>query len=389
MNLPKKIFKVLRLTLRKKTAALHEPLFKNNESKLLVNCINSGYVSSIGKYVTKFEDKVKKYTNSKNVVSVINGTAALHLALKLLNVKKNDEVILPTITFVATANAISYCDAIPHFVDSELDTFGIDVFKLEKYLSKNCKIINGECFNKNTKRRIRAIIAVHIFGNPMNIKGLVKIAKKFKLKIIEDAAEGLGSYYKNIHVGNFGDIGIISFNGNKVITTGGGGMLLIKSNNIAKKAKHLATSAKKLHKWEYFHDQIGFNYRLPNINAALGYAQITNIKKLIVAKKKLYCAYKKNFSKIKEIKFINPNPFTKSNHWLNTIYLHKSNIFKRNQVLKELHQNRYYCRPIWTPLHKLPMYKNFPKDNLSNAVTIQKSVINIPSSSHFFYPKSK
>ena len=389
MNLSKKIFKVLRLTLKKKTAFLHEPLFENNEGKILVDCIKSGYVSSDGFYVNKFEKKIKKYTNSNNAISVINGTAALHLALKLLDVKKNDEVLLPAITFVATANAVSYCGAIPHFLDSELDTFGIDVLKLEKYLSKKCKIVNGECFNKSSKRRIRAIVAVHIFGNPMNIEKLIKVAKKFKLKIIEDAAEGLGSYYKNIHVGNFGDIGVLSFNGNKVITTGGGGILLIKSNKIAIKAKHLSTTAKKKHKWEYFHDQIGFNYRMPNINAALGYAQIANIKKLIIAKKKLFFLYKKNFSKIKEIKFIIPNLFCKSNHWLNTIFLHKSNIFKRNQILKELHKNRYYCRPIWTPLHKLPMYKNCPKDSLPNATIIEKSVINIPSSSHFFYSYKK
>ena len=385
MNLPKKISKVLRLTLKKKTASLHEPLFESKESKILADCIKSGYVSSIGRYIHKFEEKIKKYTNTKNAISVINGTAALHLALKLVDVKKNDEVILPAITFVDTANAVSYCCAIPHFVDSELNTFGIDVSKLEKYLLSKCKIVNGECFNKSTKRRIRAIIAVHIFGNPMNIEELIKVAKKFKLKIIEDAAEGLGSYYKNIHVGNFGDIGILSFNGNKIITTGGGGMLLIKSNSIAAKARHLAITAKKKHKWEYFHDQIGFNYRMPNINAALGYAQISKIKKLIIAKKKLYNLYKKNFSKIKEIKFITPNPLSRSNHWLNAIFVHKSNIIKRNKILKELHQNKYYCRPVWTPLSKLPMYKNCPRDNLSNAIIIEKSVINIPSSSHFFY----
>ena len=386
MSLSKKIIDVLHLTLKKKKAVLHEPFFTNIENKNLINCIKSGYVSSVGEYVNKFDKKIQKYTNSKNVISVINGTAALHLALKLLNVSKNDEVILPTITFVATANAISYLGAIPHFVDSELDTFGIDVNKLEKYLFKNFKVINGICFNNSTKRKVKAIIAVHVFGNPMNIKDLLKIANKYKLKVIEDAAEALGSYYKNIHLGNFGDIGILSFNGNKIITTGGGGALLIKSNKIAKKAKHLSNVAKKNHKWEYFHDQVGFNYRMPNINAALGCAQISNINKLIKAKKKLHFQYRKNFSNIKEVKFITVNPLSKkNNYWLNTIFIYNSSFSKRNKLLKELHNRGYYCRPVWVPLHKLPMYKKCPKDKLSNAGVIEKSIVNIPSSSHFCY----
>jgi len=386
MSLSKKIIDVLHSTLKKKTAVLHEPFFTNLENKNLINCIKSGYVSSVGEYVNKFDKKIKKYTNSKNVISVINGTAALHLALNLLNVSKDDEVILPTITFVATANAISYLGAIPHFVDSELDTFGMDVIKLEKYLFKNFKVINGVCFNNSTKRKVKAIIAVHIFGNPMNIKELLKIAEKYKLKVIEDAAEALGSYYKNTHLGNFGDIGILSFNGNKIITTGGGGALLIKSNKIAEKAKHLSNVAKKKHRWEYFHDQVGFNYRMPNINAALGCAQISNINKLIKAKKKLHFQYRKNFSKIKEVKFITVNPLSKkNNYWLNTIFIYDSSFAKRNKLLKALHSRGYYCRPVWVPLHKLPIYKKCPKDKLNNAEVIEKSIVNIPSSSHFYY----
>jgi len=386
MSLSKKIIDVLHLTLKKKTAVLHEPFFTNLENKNLINCIKSGYVSSVGEYVNEFDKRIKKYTNSKNAISVINGTAALHLALNLLNVSKDDEVILPTITFVATANAISYLGAIPHFVDSELDTFGMDVTKLEKYLFKNFKVINGVCFNNSTKRKVKAIIAVHVFGNPMNIKELVKIAEKYKLKVIEDAAEALGSYYKNTHLGNFGDIGILSFNGNKIITTGGGGALLIKSNKIAKKAKHLSNVAKKNHRWEYFHDQVGFNYKMPNINAALGCAQISNINKLIKAKKKLHFQYKKNFSKIKEVKFMTVNPLSKkNNYWLNTIFIYNSSFAKRNKLLKELHGTGYYCRPVWVPLHKLPIYKKCPKDKLNNAEVIEKSIVNIPSSSHFCY----
>jgi perosamine synthetase len=386
MNLSDRIVNVLRLTLKKKNVVLHEPFFSQLEKKTLVDCIESGFVSSAGKYVDKFEYKIRKFTNSKYAISAINGTAALHLALHLLDISKNDEVILPTITFVATANAISYCGAIPHFVDSELSTFGIDVIRLEKYLSKNCKIINGKCFNKNTKRIIKAIIAVHIFGNPMNIEELLRVAKKFRLKVIEDSAEALGSFYKNTHLGNFGDIGILSFNGNKIITTGGGGMLLIKSDKLAKKAKHLSTTAKKKHKWEYFHDQVGFNYRMPNINAALGHAQISNINKLIKAKKKLHFLYKKNFSKIRGVNLITVNPFSKkNNYWLNAIFIYNSSISKRNKLLKELHRSGYYCRPVWTPLHKLPMYRKSPKDKLINAEIIEKSVINIPSSSHFCY----
>jgi perosamine synthetase len=382
-----RIIQAINLSLNKKKPpiALHEPLFTKLDADILYKCIKSGYVSTVGEYVDKFEDKIKKFTGSKHAISTINGTAAIHLALKLLGISEGDEVILPSITFVATANAISYCGATPHFVDSELSTFGIDVLRLEEYLSKNCKIIKGECINIKTKKKIRAIIAVHVFGIPMEIKYLVRVAKKFKLKVIEDAAEALGSYYANIHVGNYGDIGILSFNGNKIITTGGGGMLLTNSNRIAKNAKHLSNVAKKKHKWEYFHDEVGFNYRMPNINASLGFSQILKIHKLLEAKKKLHTKYKKNFKSLKEIKFITDDSYRMSNNWLNAIFIIKSNIYKRNKILRSLHRQGYFCRPAWVPLHKLPMYTMCPRDKLYNAEIIEKSVINIPSSSYFYF----
>lgn len=382
-----KIIQAINLSLNKKKppATLHEPLFTKLDTDVLYKCIKSGYVSTVGEYVNKFENKIKKFTSSKHAISTINGTAAIHLALRLLGISRGDEVILPSITFVATANAISYCGATPHFVDSELSTFGIDVHRLEKYLYKNCKIIKGECVNNKTQKKIKAIIAVHVFGMPMEIKNLVRVAKKFKLKVIEDGAEALGSYYENIHVGNYGDIGILSFNGNKIITTGGGGMLLTNSNKIAKYAKHLSGVAKKKHKWEYFHDEVGFNYRMPNINASLGFSQILKIHKLLEAKKKLHINYKKNFASLKEIKFITDDSFRTSNNWLNTIFIIKSNIYIRNKILGSLHKRGYFCRPAWVPLHKLPMYRMCPRDKMNNAKIIEKSVINIPSSPYFYY----
>lgn len=382
-----KIIRAINLSLKKSKTpiALHEPIFNKLDKDILHKCIKSGYVSTVGEYVNKFENKIKKFTGSKHAISTINGTAALHLALKLLDISKGDEVILPSITFVATANAVSYCGGIPHFVDSELLTFGIDVSRLEEYLSKNCKIIKGECINKKTKKKIKVIIAVHVFGIPMEIKNLVRVAKKFKLKVIEDAAESLGSYYNNIHVGNYGDIGILSFNGNKIITTGGGGMLLTNSDRIAQKARHLSNVAKKKHKWEYFHDEVGFNYRMPNINASLGFSQISKINKLLDAKKKLHTEYKKNFKSLREIKFITSDFHRISNNWLNTIFIIKSSIYKRNKILKSLHKHGYLCRPAWVPLHKLRMYRMCPRDKLYNAEIIQKSVINIPSGPYFYY----
>jgi dTDP-4-amino-4,6-dideoxygalactose transaminase len=262
----------------KKKIFLHEPKFDQLDELALRSCIKSGFVSTKGKLTEDFENKIKNYTRSKYVVSTLNGTTGLEVALKVLGVNYNHEVLLPSLTFVATANAISYCGAIPHFVDSSIDTLGIDIEKLKYYLKKISELTSSGLRNKKTGRKISAIIPVHCFGHPMKIEDLMIIAKIYKIKVIEDATEALGSFYKKKHIGTFGDIGVLSFNGNKIITTGGGGALLINNKNIAKKIMHLVSTAKKKHPYLYVHDQIGWNYRLPSLNAALGISQLRKLK---------------------------------------------------------------------------------------------------------------
>ncbi len=377
------IIKRIKEVLKKKGSsfALHEPYFDTNEINELKKCIKSGYVSTIGNYVKKFENKIKSFTRSKYTVSTVNGTSAIHLALKVLNINSSHEVILPTLSFIAAGNAITYCGATPHFVDCEKETLGIDVDKLEKYLNSSAIIKKkGFYFNKKTKKKIKAIIAVHVFGNPMKIERLVRVAKKFNLRLIEDAAEALGSKVNGRHVGTFGDIGILSFNGNKIITSGGGGMMITNNRKLAYKGLHLSTTAKKPHKWEYFHNEIGFNYRLPNINAALGYSQLKKLKKNIYLKRKLFQVYKKKLSGLKDILLLEEMKKNKSNYWLNTIILKKPNKKKRDKLLKDLYINKIYSRPIWNLLHTLPMFRKCPKSNLNNSKDIFNSIINIPSS---------
>jgi aminotransferase in exopolysaccharide biosynthesis len=268
--------------------ALHEPYFEGNELEYLKECIDSTYVSSIGKFVDRFEYELANFTGAKYAVSTVNGTSALQIALLLAGVQNGDEVLMPALTFVATANAAVYCNANPHFVDSEESTFGIDAGKLNEYLLANSELKAGLCVNKNTGRIIRALVPMHAFGHPSNLSDLVQVARDFRLVLVEDAAESLGSYYKGQHTGTFGLLGTLSFNGNKTITTGGGGAVLTNSAELAKQAKHLTTTAKISHEWEYRHDQVGYNYRMPNLNAALGCAQIEQLPNKLAVKRKLF-----------------------------------------------------------------------------------------------------
>lgn len=364
---------------KNKFYSLHEPYFVGNESKYVKECIETGWVSSAGKFVDQFEKDIANFTGVKYAIATVNGTAALHICLLLAGVKPNDEVLSPTLTFVATTNAISYCNATPHFVDSDYETLGINTKKLEKYLEKIAEIKNNTCYNKKTKKIIRAIIPMHTFGHPVDLTHLNKICKKYKITMIEDAAEALGSFYKNKHVGNWGKLSAISFNGNKIITTGGGGIILTNSKKLAKLAKYITTTAKKPHPYEFFHNMIGYNYRLPNINAALGCAQLENINTFLKLKRKLSNQYQKLFSNIKGIKFFNEPKDCKSNFWLNVIILNKANIKLRNSILKITNDNKIMTRPAWTLMHKLPMYKKCPKMNLSIASDLEKRLINIPS----------
>jgi aminotransferase in exopolysaccharide biosynthesis len=379
------IINIVQKILGKGHHSLHEPYFCGNEWKYVKKTLDDNYVSSIGSFVNKFENQIKKFTKSKYAISVINGTEALHLSLVACGVKSNDEVLVPTITFAGTANSILYSGAIPHFVDSEFETLGIDPVKLEKYLKKITIKKDKFYFNKKTKRRIRAIIPVHIFGNICQIDKILKIAKKYNLIVIEDAAEALGSFFKNRHAGTFGLIGCFSFNGNKILTTGGGGAIITNNKSLAKKIKHLSTTAKINHRWEYIHDAVGYNFRMPNLNAALGSAQFENLNKFLRSKRKLFLRYKKEFSRISDVKFIKNPEFSKSNNWLNTIFIKNSSLKIRNKVLKLAQKNKLFLRPVWKPLHQLKHFRLMPKMNLENAKKIYISCINLPSSSYYFF----
>ena len=385
MILPNQIIKSITKIVGKKKHHLHEPLFCGNETKYLTKTIKTNLVSSVGPFVKKFENQITKFTGAKYSISVVNGTEALHLSLVACGVKNNDEVLVPTITFAGTANAIVYSGAIPHFVDSELETLGIDSLKLEKYLKK-ITIKKGQFyFNKKTKRRIKALIPVHVFGNICQIYKILEIAKKYNLLVIEDAAEALGSFFDNKHAGTFGLVGCFSFNGNKILTTGGGGAIITNNKILAKRIKHLSTTAKIKHPWEYIHDNIGYNFRMPNLNAALGSAQIENLNKFLISKQILFSKYCREFSKVQGVKVIKNPEFCKSNNWLNTLFIQNSSIKKRDKVISLAHKKNLFLRPVWKPLHSLKHFRSMPKMNLENAKKIYLSCINLPSSSHYFF----
>ena len=378
------IVDIIKKILGKGHHSLHEPYFCGNEWKYVKKTLDENYVSSIGSFVNKFEDQIKRFTKSKYAIPVVNGTEALHLSLVACGVNSNDEVLVPTITFVGTANAVTYSGATPHFVDSELETLGIDPIKLEKYLEK-ITIKKGKFyFNKKTKRRIKAILPVHIFGNICKIDKILEIAKKYNLVVIEDAAEALGSFFKNKHAGTFGSIGCFSFNGNKILTTGGGGAIITNNKLLAKKIKHLSTTAKINHRWEYIHDAVGYNFRMPNLNAALGSAQIENLNKFLRSKRKLFLRYCKEFLKVNDVRIIKNPKFSKSNNWLNTIFIKNSSIKKRNKVLSLAQKNQIFLRPVWKPLHTLKYLNKMPRMNLDVAIKIYESCVNLPSSASYF-----
>jgi len=359
---------------------LHEPTFAGNEWHYVKSCLDSGWVSSVGEYVSLFEQKLVEYTKIPYAVAVVNGTAALHICLILSDVKPNDEVLLPALTFVATANAVAYCGAVPHFVEANEENLGIDVEKLKSYLSENTEIRNNHCFNKITGRRIKAIIPVHIFGHPVDMFALQSVAKAFCLTIIEDASESLGSYYHDQHTGGFGDVACISFNGNKVITTGGGGAILTHNEEWARRAKHLTTTGKRPHQWEFFHDIVAYNYRLPNLNAALGCAQLEQLGELVEMKRCLTNHYQRAFESITGVSILRELPHTKSNYWLNALILDEPNGQWLQDFMTAASDMKYMLRGLWTPLNRLPMYQDCPKMDLTITGRLYDSVISLPSS---------
>lgn len=360
--------------------SLHEPLFIGNEWHYVKSCLDTGWVSSVGEYVSLFEKKLTEYTKIPYAIAVNNGTAALHICLILAGVKPEDEVLLPALTFVATANAVAYCGAVPHFVDADEANLGIDIKKLRYYLEANAQIKNNQCFNKKTGRRIKAIIPVHIFGHPVDMQAIKNLAKDFYLTVIEDATESLGSYDNDQHTGTLGDIACISFNGNKIITTGGGGAILTKNEEWAKKAKHLTTTGKRSHQWEFYHDEIAYNYRLPNINAALGCAQLEKISELVDKKRKLAKKYQEVFADIKGVNILTERSGTRSNYWLNALVLAKSDRHFVQELIEAASLQQYGLRGLWTPLNRLPMYKDCPKMDLRSTAKLFESVVSLPSS---------
>ena len=379
MRLSEEILNIIIKVTSQKKMSLHDPIFFKNEIKYLMNCIDAKMVSSIGDYVDKFENHLCKFTGAKYAVAVVNGTSALHLALVVSHLKSNDEVLIPALNFVASASAIVNAGGIPHFIDSSEENLGIDPILLRKYLQKISVIKNKKCFNKKTGRRIHSIIPTHIFGHPCNIKDIKKIAKDYNLFLIEDAAEALGSYYKGKHAGNWGSMGILSFNGNKTITTGGGGAIITNNKELAKKAKHLSTTAKLKHKWAYIHDDFGFNYRMPSLNAAIGCAQMENISFILSNKRKLFNIYKKVFVKLDGVKIFSEPKDCKSNYWLQTLIFDKKQINERNNFLKKSNSLGVQSRPVWNLISKLPKYKKFPKSSLKTSLSLEKRIVNIPS----------
>ncbi len=356
---------------------LHEPKFFGNEKKYLTECVDSTFVSSVGRYVDQFESMICKFTGARYAVATVNGTAALQIALKLAGVGSRDEVITQPLSFIATCNAITYCDAKPVFVDVDLDSMGMSPESLRNFLSLKTHQESGKCINSITKKKIAAVVPMHTFGLPCRIEEIKQICEEFNVPLVEDAAESLGSYSNGRHTGTFGSFGVFSFNGNKTITTGGGGMIITDNLDLAKRAKHITTTAKIAHPYEFFHDEIGYNYRLPNINAALGCAQMESLPLLLKNKREIAVNYE-NFFAGTNFQFAKEIEGRHSNYWLNAIILKDRS--ERDEVLKSLNEAGVMSRPIWCLMNNLEMFKDCDAVDLSNATWLEDRVVNIPSS---------
>ena len=356
---------------------LHEPRFIGNEKKYLNECIDSTFVSSAGKFVDEFEEKIASYTGAKYAIATCNGTSALHVSLLLANVEQNDEVITQALTFVATCNAIRYCGAQPIFVDVDRDTMGLSPSALKGFLENNTTVKKQQCVNNKTGRVIKACVPMHTFGHPCRMDEIKDICNKYYIFLIEDAAESVGSFYKDKHTGNFGRVGVMSFNGNKIITAGGGGCIVTSDKRLAKKAKHLTMTAKVPHKWDFNHDMVGYNYRMPNLNAALLVAQLENLDNFIHSKRKLANMYE-DFFKATDYTFVKELAECKSNYWLNSIILKSKQ--QRDEFLNETNSQNVMTRPIWILMNKLPMFEYAQFDDLTNSEWLEERVVNIPSS---------
>ncbi len=361
---------------------LHEPVFQGNEWIYIKECLDSTFVSSVGKFVDRFEQDIASFTGAKYAVAVVNGTAALHVSMLLSGVTRGDEVLVPAMTFVATANAVTYCGAIPHFVDSEESTLGMDPHALREYLRRIAKVVDGVCINNGTGRTIRAMVPMHAFGHPADIEALLSVATEFHLEVVEDAAESLGSYVQGRHTGTFGKFGTLSFNGNKTVTTGGGGAILTDDSSLARVAKHVTTTAKMPHRWSYFHDQIGFNYRMPNINAALGCAQLEQLPRFLENKRRLHELYREAFKRIAEVRLVTEPAGSRSNYWLQGILLDESVSWERDAILAATNDEGLGTRPAWMLMPNLPPFQDCPSMPLPVAAALERRLINLPSSAN-------
>ncbi len=380
--MPDQILRALRKVLPdpQRTYALHEPQFKGQELNYVKDCIETSMVSSVGAYVNKFERMLEEYTGAKHAIAVVNGTCGLHMALKLAGVQSGDEVLVPALTFVASANAVTYCGATPHFVDSEEPTLGVDPEKLQAYLEKDTESRSGFRVNRKTGKVIRAMLPMHAFGHPARLKELMKVAQDFQIALVEDAAESIGSFYHGQHTGTFGLLGVLSFNGNKTITTGGGGAILTNDPELARRAKHLTTTAKIPHAWEYRHDEIGYNYRMPNLNAALGCAQLEQLPAFLKAKQKLHGLYQKAFREIEGVALFSQSARCQSNFWLQTLILQRGRERELEPILEKLHEQKILARPAWTPLHQIAPFQSFPYMDLQTTENLAQRILNLPSS---------
>lgn len=354
------------------------PKFIGNEKKYLEECIDSTFVSSVGPFVDRFEKDMADYTGAKRAVVCVSGTNALHMALMLAGVERDDEVLTQALTFIATCNALSYIGAYPVFLDVDKDTMGLSPKAVREWLFNNSELKGGQCYNKKTGRRVKACVPMHTFGTPVHLDELLDVLNEYHIELVEDAAESIGSLYKGKHTGIFGKVGALSFNGNKTITTGGGGMLLFMDEELGAYAKHLTTQAKIPHRWEFRHDHIGYNYRMPNINAALGCAQLEHLEEYVADKRTTAAAYAEFFKNVEGIDFFVEPENCRSNYWLNVVIL--KNKEAQLRFLEETNDNGVMTRPIWELMTRLPMFENCEHDGLENTIWFADRVVNIPSS---------
>lgn len=357
---------------------LHAPCFIGNEKKYLAECVDTTFVSSVGQFVDRFEEKMAQYTGAARAVTCVNGTNALHLALLLVGVARGDEVLTQALTFIATCNAIRYIDAHPVFLDVDQSTMGLSPDAMRDWLFRNAEMKDSQCFNKNTQRRIKACVPMHTFGHPARIDEIAAVCEEYHIELVEDAAESLGSLYKGQHTGLFGRVGVISFNGNKTITTGGGGMLLLNNEELGAQAKHLTTQAKVPHRWEFIHDRVGYNYRMPNINAALGCAQLEHLEEFVLNKRETVEKYHAFFATIDDMDYFLEPENCRSNYWLNTILLKDRQA--QQDFLQYTNAHGIMTRPAWQLMNRLEMFKGCETDGLKQTQWLEERIVNIPSS---------